>query len=123
MPVQNIKPQDAIELIKTGAVFVDVREKHETECNKYALSNITYLPLSEFEMSFKNIIPTDKSAPIILACQAGGRSMMAAGFLFKNGYNNLSNLDGGLSRWTAEGFPTDGEANLKTDCCSKPGCC
>jgi rhodanese-related sulfurtransferase len=123
MPVQNINPKAAQTLANSGAVFVDVREKNETECNKYIVANIIYLPLSEFEKNFKNIIPEDKNTPIILACQAGGRSMMAAGFLFKNGYFNLSNLEGGLSRWLSEGLPTEGEASKKSDCCSKPGCC
>jgi rhodanese-related sulfurtransferase len=123
MPVQNINPKAAQALTNSGAVFVDVREKNETECNKYVVSNIIYLPLSEFEKNFKSIIPADKNTPIILACQAGGRSMMAAGFLFKNGYFNLSNLEGGLSRWLSEGLPTEGEAGTKSDCCSKPGCC
>jgi len=123
MAIQNIKPNQVQDIIKLGALFIDVREKNETECTKYNLPNITYLPLSEFDKKFMAILPQDKSVNIILACQAGGRSMMAAGFLDKNGYQNLYNLEGGLSLWMAEGMQTIGDNAPKTDCCSKPGCC
>lgn len=117
MTIQNIKPNTARDMTKEGVLFIDVREKAETDSIKYDVQNIIYLPLSEFEKKFMAIVPLDKKAKIILACQAGGRSMMAAGFLERNGYQNLFNLEGGLSSWTAEGLPTKGES--KTDCCSK----
>jgi rhodanese-related sulfurtransferase len=123
MSIQNIKPNLVQDMLKSGALFLDVREKNETECNKYDLPNVTYLPLSEFDKKFMAILPQDKNAKIILACQAGGRSMMAAGFLEKNGYQNLYNLEGGLTFWSTEGLPTTGEPTVKSDCCSKPGCC
>lgn len=107
MPIQNIKPKEALKLVEEeGTIFVDVREKNETDCVKYGLKNITYIPLSEFEKKHLALLPLDKSTKIILACQAGGRSMSAAGFLFNQGYYTLLNLEGGLSRWTAEGLPT-----------------
>lgn len=119
MTIQKIKPNQVQDLINTGAIFIDVREKNETNCSKYNLPKITYLPLSEFEKKFMAILPQDKSIKIILACQAGGRSMMAAGFLERNGYQNLFNLEGGLTLWTSEGMPSIDENSAK----SKTGCC
>ncbi len=123
MPIQNIKPKLAREMANAGTLFVDVREKNETDCSKYDLKNIIYIPLSEFDKKFMAMLPVEKDTKIILACQAGGRSMMAAGFLFKNGYSSLLNLDGGLSGWIADGLPITGDDSKTTDCCSKPGCC
>jgi rhodanese-related sulfurtransferase len=123
MAIQNISPKQALEKSNAGTILVDVREKNETDCAKYGASTVVYLPLSELDKKFIALLPQDKNTEIIIACQAGGRSMIAAGFLLKNGYNNLLNLDGGLSRWTAEGLPTKGEESSKSDCCSKPGCC
>lgn len=110
-------------MITFGALFVDVRETGETENIKYDLPNIIYLPLSQFENKFMAFIPQEKNTKIILACMAGGRSMMAAGCLERNGYQNLFNLEGGLSKWISENYPIKNQSNSNNDCCSKPGCC
>ncbi len=52
MAIQNIKPALVQEMIKSGTLFLDVREKNETECSQYDLPNIKYLPLSEFDKKF-----------------------------------------------------------------------
>jgi rhodanese-related sulfurtransferase len=123
MPIQKIKPKKALEEALSGTIFVDIREKNETEFIKFNIPNIVYLPLSEFEKSYGNTLPEERSTPIILACQSGGRSLSAAGFLFNKGYYSLLNLDGGLSRWLNEGLPVLSEAFKKDECCQKPDCC
>jgi len=83
----------------TDYTLIDVREADE-----YAAGHIpgtTNLPLSELEARHSEI-PTDK--PVLLVCQKGGRSMMAAQFLQTTGnYDDIVNLDGGTGDWQSAG--------------------
>jgi rhodanese-related sulfurtransferase len=38
-------------------------------------------------------------------CQAGGRSADAAGYMEKQGFKKVFNLEKGFSDWKAKGFP------------------
>ncbi len=105
MSIQQISPNKAFELAKNGTLFVDVREKNETDDFSYDLKNIIYAPLSNFEILSMAKLPTDKNTPIILACRSGGRSMNAASFLENLGYTQLFNLSGGILGWSEEGLP------------------
>jgi hypothetical protein len=60
--------------------------------------------------------PKDKS--IIVGCQAGGRSQLAAELLGKEGFQNVSNMEGGFGGarnamgqvtpgWIQQGFPVE----------------
>ena len=109
MSVKQLSPEEAYELANKGTLFVDVREKNETDSFSYDLKNIIYAPLSNFEILSTAKLPQEKNTPIILACKAGGRSMKAAEFLASNGYNNLYNLSGGILGWSEAGLPVKEE--------------
>ncbi len=47
----------------------------------------------------------DFGQPIVVHCAVGDRSTVAISLLEQRGYHNLALLDGGLSRWEANGFP------------------
>jgi rhodanese-related sulfurtransferase len=116
MSIINLQPKEAFDLANEGTCFVDVREIAETNCNQYDLKNVTYLPLSIFELKFNEVLPKDKHIKIILACQAGGRSAMAATSLKKHGYTNVCTVVGGLSGWALDGFPVKNGENLNVKC-------
>ncbi len=48
-------------------------------------------------------IPRDR--PVAVICGSGYRASIAASFLQREGYENLSNVLGGMSAWKAAGFP------------------
>jgi hydroxyacylglutathione hydrolase len=50
-----------------------------------------------------------RDMPLVMQCQGGGRSAIAASLLRANGFTNVSNLRGGISAWRAAGFPVDTE--------------
>ncbi len=52
----------------------------------------------------------DKSKPIYVYCQAGGRSAAAQSFLIEKGYT-VVNLEGGMSNWKMNQLPVEGNAN------------
>lgn len=87
-------------------ILLDVRESSE-----YASEHITgslSLPLSTFE-------PTQVAQfgdqSLVLCCQSGMRSFRASQQLLNCGFNNVSQLKGGLSSWKAAGFKTSKSQN------------
>jgi len=49
--------------------------------------------------------PADKSAKIVVYCRSGRMSDIAAEELVRQGYTNVSSLDGGMIQWEKSGFP------------------
>ena len=86
----------------TGAVqanevaVVDVREPHEFAAGHIA--GATNLPLSRFD---PRALPTGK--PVVLICQAGGRSRNALNQAHAAGRDDVKHYPGGMSGWRAEG--------------------
>jgi molybdopterin/thiamine biosynthesis adenylyltransferase/rhodanese-related sulfurtransferase len=60
-------------------------------------------------------IVTDPATPIVLYCQTGLRSMLAARALVDLGYSNVVNLQGGYQKWVQSGLPTVKDMPLGPD--------
>jgi rhodanese-related sulfurtransferase len=57
---------------------------------------------------FKNKIASlDKSKPVYLYCQVGGRSGAAAAWFVQNGFKKVYDLKGGFSAWKAADKPIE----------------
>ncbi len=75
-------------------VLIDVREPYEYEAGNLGGRLI---PLSEIE---KHVDHIPRSGDVVLHCKVGGRSAQAIQLLkTKHGFNNLINLEGGISAW------------------------
>ena len=57
----------------------------------------------------------DPTTPIVLYCQTGLRSMLAAKALRELGYQNVVNLQGGFQRWAQSGLPVVKDRPLTTE--------
>lgn len=101
--IKEIAPAEAAELVKKDSVFVDVREPQEISSLSYQVKKIVTIPLSSFEQGASKL-PKDKH--LIMVCRSGNRSLRAAKILQSKGYENISNLSGGIMRWKSEGFST-----------------
>lgn len=118
--INEICPTTTFNKLNEGIQLVDVREKDEVEKLSFDVPQIIYIPMSELESRF-NEIPKDKN--IVLVCLVGQRSLLAAGFLIKNGYDHtkVTNMKLGLVRWVERGFPTKGDTKnievKKSTCC------
>ena len=62
--------------------------------------NINWQNIDEFKTKAAEL---DKSKPVFVYCLAGIRSEKAAGWLRKNGFNNVTGLDGGIEAWKKAG--------------------
>ncbi len=102
MAIAVISPADALRRQNAGAVLVDVREPHEraTGFAEGALG----ISRAELEADPSSMLP-DGGAEVLLICQSGARSMKAALALEAAGYTRLASVEGGTTRWIAEGLP------------------
>jgi phage shock protein E len=92
--IKQITPDEALKLIKVGAVLLDVREKEEYE--KSHLEGATHLSRGLLEMKIGEVAP-DKGAAIVCYCAGGNRGAMAADTLQKMGYTNVLSIEGGMT--------------------------
>ncbi|MBW3535148.1 MAG: glycerol-3-phosphate acyltransferase, partial [Gemmatimonadetes bacterium] len=85
------------------ATFVlDVRGRAEWESGH--LPGVENIPVG-FLTDRLGEIPRDR--PVVVQCQGGGRSAIAASVLQAHGYDNVANLPGGFVEWEAQGHPVE----------------
>ncbi|HEX3043912.1 MAG TPA: rhodanese-like domain-containing protein [Bacillota bacterium] len=97
---QNITALEAkTRLEREDVVLLDVRTPEEYQ--QKHLQNSILIPLNQLENEIITRIP-QKNTPIMVYCKAGSRSAKAAEALVKLGYDNVSNILGGIDGWPYE---------------------
>lgn len=102
MDIREISPAEALARLHAGAVLVDVRADHERALGMAQAALGVVRETLEAEPA--QFLP-DASAEILLICQSGRRSLLAAQALQEQGYRNLASVAGGTSAWEAAGLP------------------
>lgn len=98
--LRNGIPQMSVQELKQhidagdNLFVLDVREPYE-----YQIANIgaTLIPMNQVPSRLNEI---DRDREIVVHCHVGGRSQRVAEFLKQNGYQNVSNLAGGIQAWS-----------------------
>ena len=133
MSVKNINPEQAKEILDSdaNAVYIDVRTEQEF-MNGHVPKSIN-IPVvwpdpatrqMKPNPDFVNVVSAHlaKEKRIIVGCQAGGRSQFAADLLDKDGFQDVSNMQGGfggardpmgrvvVAGWSQLGFPVEMES-------------
>jgi molybdopterin/thiamine biosynthesis adenylyltransferase/rhodanese-related sulfurtransferase len=85
---------------RPGAVVLDVREPDEYE--QGAITGAVHIPRGTMESSVEGRLP-DKSAPVVVHCASGVRSVFAAKTLGDMGYTDVVSMAGGFNKWKDEG--------------------
>lgn len=102
MAVREITVEELAKLRESGEphTLIDVREK-----NEYEVANIggTLVPLSELQSRATDV---PREGRVIVHCKAGVRSKTAIEFLQAQGYDNLENLQGGITAWSERVDPS-----------------
>ncbi len=100
--MNEITVQELKEKLDKGEDFqlIDVREEFE-----YETSNLggQLIPLGGILIEADKV---SKDKPVVVMCRSGKRSAAAIMQLQQLGYNNLTNLQGGILAWAAEIDPT-----------------
>jgi len=87
---------------RASVELLDVRSPGEFEGELGHLSGARLVPLEELRARVSEI---DGQKPIVLVCQTGKRSAMAAVILRDAGFKRVANLAGGIVRWRELGLP------------------
>ena len=82
------------------AVILDVR--NATEWASGHLPSAIHIPLGYLSERLDDV-PSDR--PVVVHCQGGGRSAIAASLLHRAGRGNVSNMVGGFQAWMGAGLP------------------
>jgi glyoxylase-like metal-dependent hydrolase (beta-lactamase superfamily II)/rhodanese-related sulfurtransferase len=83
-----------------AATVVDVRTPHERE--EGAIAGSIFVPLSQLEHRLAEI---PRGRRLIVHCAAGYRSSIAASVLKREGFDDVSEIAGGMGAWQAAGLP------------------
>jgi rhodanese-related sulfurtransferase len=107
MSVKNVRPEEAKDILELDStvVYIDVRTEQEF-MNGHVPKSVN-IPVVWPDPSTRRMKPNPdfvrvlsehfpKNKRIIVGCQAGGRSQMAAELLSQEGFEDVSNMQGGF---------------------------
>jgi hydroxyacylglutathione hydrolase len=104
LPVQGLAQlpvQELNQLLPSRHVqLLDVRTPHEWD--KGYLPGARHLFLGELPEKLSDLNPDE---PVVVYCASGYRSSLAASLLQASGFRKVQNVLGGITAWTAAGFP------------------
>lgn len=95
--MKEIGPQETLALLEQqpDAVIIDVREPWELEIARYPIE-VLHIPMDDIQGRLAELAP---ERPTVVACRSGGRSRTVAGYLERNGFEQVFNLAGGILAW------------------------
>ena len=101
--IRQVQAGELADLMKEGkATVIDVRAK--SEWDEGHIPGVRNIPLGHIAEHADEL---PKDAPLVLHCQGGGRSSIAASVLRGQGFENVANLVGGYSAWEKAGGKTE----------------
>ena len=110
LPIVPTKPMDhpleidvatAARLHEQGALLLDVREPFEVEV--CAVASSRHIPMRQIPESLADL---PRGQPILVLCHHGGRSLRVTQFLRANGFDQVTNVAGGIDAWATEIDPS-----------------
>jgi rhodanese-related sulfurtransferase len=107
--LEKLTPEQVEAEVKNGATLVDLRDSAEL-AEKGSIPGSIHVPRGMLEFNADPSTPyhkpeLDPSKRVILHCQSGGRSALAAKTLKELGYTNVAHLEGGMNAWNEAGKP------------------
>lgn len=105
--LQEIDANNLKNLIdRQEADLIDVREPGEYTSDR--ISGAKLVPLSTFN---PDSVTFDPNKTLVLYCQSGRRSTLAAQKLIDAGFSQVTHLKGGLNTWKNAGYATEKDQN------------
>ncbi len=94
-PLQiGVEALDEMRRVNQDVTILDVREPWEIDI--CAIRGSVNVPLSTLP---QNLGRLPASGPLVVVCHHGMRSMQAVAWLRQNGFENATNLQGGIDAW------------------------
>jgi hydroxyacylglutathione hydrolase len=108
-PLEKVPQMSSAELAERlgnggspAVTVLDVRERGEWEAGHIA--GAMNVPLGHLT---ERVTELERDRPLVLHCQSGGRSSVAASVLQAHGFSNVVNLTDGFSGWQRRGLPVE----------------
>ncbi len=98
-----IDHDEAVALVRAGALLVDVRTPQEFEGGHVA--EAVNVPLSALGAVGAPGLPDRHDRPVVAMCGVGKRSLTAMLLLKAQGYERVKSLRGGITAWKEAGYP------------------
>jgi rhodanese-related sulfurtransferase len=101
--VKDVSPDEAAPAVaKAYSQFIDVRTPEEYASGHAARS--VNIPLDTLPANLDRL---EKTEPVYVICETGGRSAEAAKLLKDAGFPNVLNVKGGTAAWRAASLPME----------------
>ena len=105
--IELVTPAKAAQVIEEnpdGLVVLDIRTPEE-----FAEARLPNAILVDFYAPdfVDQLDQLDKNAPYVMYCRTGNRSADAAELMRELGFNEVYEIDGGITAWYEQGFPID----------------
>ncbi len=102
MSYRDLSPEDALDTLSTDASWKVLDVRTDEEHRLYRLPGSVLVPVQELG---KRLVELDRTAKWLVYCEHGRRSMFACEILQQAGFENLTNLRGGIAHWIGCGLP------------------
>ena len=108
----RVDPAGARAAIEDGAVLVDIRAESQRERDGVVPGSV-FIARNVLEWrcdpngSHRDERVADPAHPLIVMCDAGYQSSLAAATLQELGHEQATDLDGGFQAWRAAGLPVE----------------
>ena len=102
VPAVDVKQAAEMQSGETDALIIDVREPNEYA--QLRAPGAVLIPLGQLNGRVADL-PRDRQ--LLMVCRTGGRSQNATKFLQSQGFENVSNVNGGMVAWKNADLPTE----------------
>lgn len=100
---KQINTSQAVQILnRDDSVVLDVREDGEVRGGK--IKGAKHIPLGQLK-SRASELEQAKGKPMLVYCRSGNRSAHACHLLTKMGFQDVSNLAGGITAWESANLP------------------
>ena len=111
--IDRVGPEQAAAAVRDGALLVDIRQQPQRAADG-VVPGALYHPRNVLEWradpasdAADPALAADLERPVIVMCDAGWASSLAAATLKDLGFVNATDLDGGFQAWRAAGLPVE----------------
>jgi len=110
--LQRVEPAEAAEAMRDGAVLVDIRRDAQRERDG-VVPGAVFIPRNVLEWrcdpasEWREPAVSEPARQVILMCDEGYQSSLAAATLQQLGLPHATDLAGGFQAWRAAGLPVE----------------
>lgn len=100
---KQLGPALAVQVLNhDGSIVLDVREDAEVRSGK--IKDARHIPLGQLKSRLVEL-ESFKEKPVLVYCRSGSRSAHACHVMTKAGFQDVSNLAGGIMAWESANLP------------------